>query len=64
MHIMGYFKKELTREEKTELLEVIRQYHDRLIPLIVPLTLLKHYVSKYDQQYLKKQFYLNPIPRN
>jgi uncharacterized protein YbgA (DUF1722 family)/uncharacterized protein YbbK (DUF523 family) len=63
MHIMGYFKKELTREEKAELLEVIRQYHDRLIPLIVPLTLLKHYVSKYDQQYLKKQFYLNPHPQ-
>jgi uncharacterized protein YbgA (DUF1722 family)/uncharacterized protein YbbK (DUF523 family) len=61
-HIMGYFKKELTRGEKAELLEVIRQYHDRLIPLIVPVTLLRHYVNKYDQQYLKKQLYLNPHP--
>jgi uncharacterized protein YbgA (DUF1722 family) len=61
-HIMGYFKKELTHGGKAELLEVIRQYHDRLIPLIVPVTLLRHYVNKYDQQYLKKQLYLNPHP--
>ncbi len=62
MHIMGYFKKELTQGEKAELLEVIKQYHDRLIPLIVPVTLLRHYVGKYDQPYLKKQLYLNPHP--
>jgi uncharacterized protein YbgA (DUF1722 family)/uncharacterized protein YbbK (DUF523 family) len=62
MHIMGYFKKDITREEKQELLEIIRQYYDRLIPLIVPVTLLRHYVNKYDQQYLKKQSYLNPHP--
>ncbi len=62
LHIMGYFKKELSRGEKEELLEIIRQYHDRLIPLIVPVTLLKHYVNKYDRQYLQNQSYLNPHP--
>jgi uncharacterized protein YbgA (DUF1722 family)/uncharacterized protein YbbK (DUF523 family) len=62
MHIMGYFKQELSREEKAELLEIISHYHDGLIPLVVPITLLRHYVNKYDQQYLKKQFYLNPHP--
>ncbi len=62
MHIMGYFKKELSPGEKVELLEIIRQYHGRLVPLIVPVTLLRHYVNKYDQQYLKKQSYLNPHP--
>ncbi len=62
MHIMGYFKQELNPGEKIELIEVIRQYHDNLIPLIVPITLLRHYVNKYDQPYLKKQFYLNPHP--
>lgn len=61
-HIMGYFKKQLSREEKSELLEVINQYHDHLLPLIVPLTLLRHYVNKYDQQYLKGQIYLSPHP--
>jgi uncharacterized protein YbgA (DUF1722 family)/uncharacterized protein YbbK (DUF523 family) len=62
MHIMGYFKKDISGEEKQELLEIIRQYHERLIPLIVPVTLLRHYVNKYDEPYLKKQLYLNPHP--
>lgn len=62
MHIMGYFKKELDHVEKAELLEVIGQYHDHLVPLLVPLTLLKHYVRKYDQSYLKQQVYLSPHP--
>ncbi len=62
MHIMGYFKKELTAGEKEELLAIIGQYHDQLVPLLVPLTLLKHYVTKYDQSYLKQQLYLAPHP--
>ncbi len=61
-HMMGYFKKQLSAEEKSELLEVIGQYHDGLTPLLVPLTLLRHYVRKYDQQYLKEQVYLSPHP--
>jgi uncharacterized protein YbgA (DUF1722 family)/uncharacterized protein YbbK (DUF523 family) len=62
MHIMGYFKKVLSHDEKSELLETIGQYHDQLVPLLVPLTLLKHYVKKYDQTYLKQQVYLAPHP--
>lgn len=61
-HIMGYFKKDLTAAEKGELLEVITSYHDHLVPLIVPLTLLRHYVKKYNQHYLQGQFYLSPHP--
>jgi uncharacterized protein YbgA (DUF1722 family)/uncharacterized protein YbbK (DUF523 family) len=62
LHIMGYFKNEISAEEKAELGEIIRNYHDRLIPLIVPITLLKHYCGKYDKTYLKTQYYLNPHP--
>jgi len=61
-HLMGYFKKELTAEEKLELLGVFGQYRQGLIPLIVPITLINHYVHKYDQPYLKIQTYLNPHP--
>ncbi len=61
-HMMGYFKKELSAGEKTELLEVIREYHDGVTPLIAPLTLLRHYVRKYDQKYLLGQIYLSPHP--
>jgi uncharacterized protein YbgA (DUF1722 family) len=62
MHAMGYFKKDLSADEKQELLEVIQLYTDSAVPLIVPLTLLNHYVRKYDQPYLRQQTYLNPHP--
>jgi len=61
-HMMGYFKKQLSADEKQELLETFDQYRDGYIPLIVPLTLISHYVRKYDQPYLKQQVYLNPHP--
>jgi len=61
-HITGYFKHELTPTEKSELLEIIDQYRNHLLPLIVPVTLLKHYVSRYDKQYLAGQVYLSPHP--
>jgi uncharacterized protein YbgA (DUF1722 family)/uncharacterized protein YbbK (DUF523 family) len=61
-HLMGYFKKQLTADEKQELLEVFEQYRQEFTPLIVPLSLINHYVRKYDQPYLKMQTYLNPHP--
>ncbi|MCU0589279.1 MAG: DUF1722 domain-containing protein [Syntrophobacteraceae bacterium] len=61
-HLMGYFKKDLTADEKQELLEVIELYHRGHVPLIVPITLIRHYVRKYDQPYLKVQVYLSPHP--
>jgi uncharacterized protein YbgA (DUF1722 family)/uncharacterized protein YbbK (DUF523 family) len=62
MHIMGYFKAVLSREEKEELLELIRQYRDNLLPHIVPLTMLKHYCLKFNEPYLRRQLYLSPVP--
>ncbi len=61
-HITGYFKKNLSADEKQELLEVVDEYRQGLVPLIVPVTLLNHYVRKYDEAYLKGQVYLNPHP--
>ena len=61
-HLMGYFKKQLTPDEKQELLEVFEQYRKELVPLLVPIILINHYVRKYDQPYLKQQTYLNPHP--
>ncbi|MHB8773029.1 MAG: YbgA family protein [Syntrophales bacterium] len=61
-HIMGYFKKVLAADEKQELLELIDAYRREAVPLIVPVTLLNHYVRKYGQPYLAGQVYLNPHP--
>jgi len=61
-HLTGYFKRRLSADEKQELLEVIEQYRNGLIPLIVPIVLLGHYVRKYRELYLARQHYLNPHP--
>ncbi len=61
-HLMGYFKKDLTADEKQELLDIIDHYRRGDLPLIVPITLVNHYVRKYDQAYLKEQYYLHPHP--
>jgi uncharacterized protein YbgA (DUF1722 family) len=62
LHVMGYFKKDLSPPEKEELLEIIDEYQLNYIPLIVPVTLLNHYVRKYGQAYLQNQYYLHPHP--
>ncbi|MFA6619232.1 MAG: DUF523 and DUF1722 domain-containing protein [Candidatus Neomarinimicrobiota bacterium] len=61
-HIMGYFKNDLSSDEKQELLYVIQKYADHYVPLIVPIVLLQHYVRKYQDPYLLEQWYLNPHP--
>ncbi len=61
-HLMGYFKKHLTPDEKQELIEIIEEYRQDFIPLIVPVTLINHYTRKYNQPYLSTQVYLKPHP--
>jgi uncharacterized protein YbgA (DUF1722 family) len=61
-HLMGYFKKQLSSGEKEELLELIELYRLEHLPLIVPVTLINHFVRKYGQPYLELQTYLHPHP--
>jgi len=61
-HMMGYFKKQLTWDEKKELLEIIDEYRRGNSPLLVPITLINHYIRKYEQPYLREQVYLKPHP--
>jgi uncharacterized protein YbgA (DUF1722 family)/uncharacterized protein YbbK (DUF523 family) len=61
-HMAGYFKDRLDADEKKELAEVIGQYRQELIPLIVPVTLVRHYVRTHGEEYLSGQYYLDPHP--
>lgn len=61
-HMLGYFKKQLDDFEKKELLATVESYRQNLVPLIVPLTLLKHYIGKFREPYLSDQYYLDPHP--
>jgi uncharacterized protein YbgA (DUF1722 family)/uncharacterized protein YbbK (DUF523 family) len=61
-HIMGYFKRQLSSDAREELLEIINYYRRGHIPLIIPITLINHYVRLYDEPYLTRQYYLHPHP--
>jgi uncharacterized protein YbgA (DUF1722 family)/uncharacterized protein YbbK (DUF523 family) len=62
-HIRGHFSRQLTMDERKELTGVIEDYRRSLVPLIVPITLLKHYVRRFQIPYLTDQVYLNLHPK-
>jgi uncharacterized protein YbgA (DUF1722 family) len=62
-HMSGYFPPQLTTPEREELLGLIHDYRRQLIPLIVPITLIRHYSKKYRVAYLEGQVYLEPSPK-
>ena len=63
LHIVGYFKKLLDAGARAELLAIIEDYRRGLVPLIVPMTLLRHHVRTHGVGYLAGQTYLEPHPR-
>jgi uncharacterized protein YbgA (DUF1722 family)/uncharacterized protein YbbK (DUF523 family) len=63
MHIMGFFKEGLDRDDKAELLEVIEAYRQEQLPLIVPMTLIQHHLRRHPNEYISAQYYINPHPR-
>ena len=62
LHIFGYFKKNISKEEKELLLLTMEEYKDGIVPLITIVKMFKIYIGKYDIKYLKKQKFLNPYP--
>ncbi|HXQ21685.1 MAG TPA: DUF523 and DUF1722 domain-containing protein [Candidatus Acidoferrales bacterium] len=62
-HIAGYFKRQLDDDARRELLALIEDYRAGLIPLVVPITLVRHYVRRFDVAHLKGQVYLEPHPK-
>ena len=68
-HLMGYLKRNCrpttTRTFGTlELLGLIEDYRNELVPLIVPMTLLKHHLNRCPvPEWVHQQVYLNPYPK-
>jgi len=62
-HILGFLKDKLSAREKEEILAVIDEYHRELVPLVVPLTLLRHFVKVHEIEYINNQVYLHPHPK-
>jgi len=62
-HVVGYFSKQLSADERKELLELVEDYRLGIIPLVVPVTLIRHYATKFQVDYILQQSYLNPHPK-
>jgi uncharacterized protein YbgA (DUF1722 family)/uncharacterized protein YbbK (DUF523 family) len=63
LHMAGHFKQLLESDEKQELLTSVEDYRLGLVPLVVPLTLIKHHVRRHKVEYLAGQVYLDPHPK-
>lgn len=63
-HISGYLKQSISREDKQEMQQLIGQYLHGVVPLVVPLTLLKHHFRLHPDPYIARQVYLQPHPEN
>jgi uncharacterized protein YbgA (DUF1722 family)/uncharacterized protein YbbK (DUF523 family) len=61
-HIQGYLKKQLDSDDKQELNALIEQYRQGLLPLIVPITLLRHHFRRHPHEYIEQSYYLEPHP--
>ncbi|MCQ4308486.1 2-thiouracil desulfurase family protein [Pseudomonas stutzeri] len=63
-HLSGYLKRHLEGEDKQELQRLITQYREGIVPLVVPLTLLKHHFRRHPDRYVANQAYLQPHPED
>lgn len=64
MHIQGYFRNQLNSRQRGELREVILNYRSGRLPILAPITLLKHYLAEYPHRYLQAQNYFDPYPQD
>ena len=63
-HLSGYLKRDLGTQDKQELQRLIDQYREGVVPLVVPMTLLKHHFRRHPDRYVATQVYLQPHPED
>jgi uncharacterized protein YbgA (DUF1722 family) len=62
-HIVGHFRNRLEARDRAELARRIDEYHRGIVPLVVPLTLIRHHLSRVSAPWVEDQVYLNPHPQ-
>jgi uncharacterized protein YbgA (DUF1722 family)/uncharacterized protein YbbK (DUF523 family) len=62
-HMLGYLRDDLGPAQKQDILQVLDDYRNGLVPLIVPLTLMRHHLTVHGIDYLNDQVYLHPHPK-
>lgn len=62
-HLQGYLKNFISADDKAELVDIIDQYRNGLLPLIVPITLLRHHFRRFPNEYITDSYYMKPHPK-
>lgn len=62
-HLVGHLREHTAAAERADILAIIEDYRQDLVPLIVPITLIRHYVRKHEITYIADQLYLTPHPK-
>jgi len=62
-HLLGFLKQHIDKLDREEMVETIEQYRQGLVPLVVPITLLRHHFRRYPDPYVMRQYYLSPHPK-
>lgn len=62
MHPLGYVKKSMDGKERNQLLKLIEEYRQEMVPLIAPVAMLRHFIENHGSEYIQKQTYLTPHP--
>jgi uncharacterized protein YbgA (DUF1722 family)/uncharacterized protein YbbK (DUF523 family) len=62
MHVMGFLKNKINGDDKQELIEILDNYRNGKVPLIVPITLMRHHLRRFPDEYISGQYYMSPYP--
>jgi uncharacterized protein YbgA (DUF1722 family)/uncharacterized protein YbbK (DUF523 family) len=62
LHLMGYFKKLLNPEEKQNLLGLINNFKQKIVPLITVVKVMQLYINKFEIEYLARQKFFDIYP--
>ncbi len=62
MHGLGYFSKNLSHKEKAFFLDILEEYRLKKVPLSVPISVLRSYIVRFNQEYLMQQNFFRPYP--
>jgi uncharacterized protein YbgA (DUF1722 family)/uncharacterized protein YbbK (DUF523 family) len=63
-HVLGHLKSMLSKGDKRELLSIFEAYRQRQMPLITPITILRHYIRYNKQAFIREQYYFDPYPES
>ena len=63
LHMLGFFKNEISGGEKQQILRTFDDYRCGALPLIAVMTLMHHLAEKYSNRYLLDQAVFEPYPK-